>query len=183
MAGGNVHIVMPGNPTIPSGAFFDAFTNQRGLWNCITVGAFDSPNLEGLNLQSLLRMDPAEGGPLNQNPFPYLATRRWVYDQYREWWHGNEPSSPNWLSRVMAHFPDQSEYALIGLSWLERARDRTINNPVEDGGARLVAGVDVGGGEAETVVYLCEVTSESRKIIKNGCLAQRRCVRTGRALP
>src|SRR5271170_2484828 len=34
MAGGNVHIVMAGNPIIPSGAFFAAFTNERGLWNC-----------------------------------------------------------------------------------------------------------------------------------------------------
>ena len=47
MAGGKVHIVMAGNPTIPSGAFFDAFTKERGLWNCFTIDAFDSPNLEG----------------------------------------------------------------------------------------------------------------------------------------
>src|ERR1700730_14476787 len=39
MAGGKVHIVMAGNPTTPSGAFFDAFTTERRLWNCITVGA------------------------------------------------------------------------------------------------------------------------------------------------
>jgi hypothetical protein len=52
MAGGKVHIVMAGNPTTPSGAFFDAFTNERRLWNCITIGAFDSPNLKGLELDS-----------------------------------------------------------------------------------------------------------------------------------
>ena len=55
MAGGNVHIVMAGNPTIPSGAFFDAFTKERGLWNCFTIDAFDSPNLKGLTLEQLLR--------------------------------------------------------------------------------------------------------------------------------
>src|SRR5580658_9898054 len=54
MAGGNVHIVMAGNPTVPSGAFFDAFTKERGLWNCITIDAFDSPNLKGMKLQELL---------------------------------------------------------------------------------------------------------------------------------
>ena len=48
MAGGVVHSVMAGNPTVPSGAFFDAFTKDRGLWNCFTIGAFDSPNLKGL---------------------------------------------------------------------------------------------------------------------------------------
>src|SRR5579863_10498642 len=45
MAGGVVHIVMAGNPTVPSGAFFDAFSKERSLWNCFTIGAFDSPNL------------------------------------------------------------------------------------------------------------------------------------------
>lgn len=29
VAGGNVHIVMTGNPTVPSGAFYDAFTKER----------------------------------------------------------------------------------------------------------------------------------------------------------
>src|SRR6266446_3928315 len=48
MAGGEVHIVMAGNPTVPSGAFFDAFTKERGIWNCFTISAFDSPNLIGL---------------------------------------------------------------------------------------------------------------------------------------
>jgi hypothetical protein len=82
MAGGSVHVVLAGNPSVPSGPFFDAFTTERRIWNCITVGAFDSPNLKGLELEQLLALDPAEGGPLDQNPFPYLVTRRWVYEQY-----------------------------------------------------------------------------------------------------
>jgi hypothetical protein len=104
MAGGNVHIVIAGNPTMPAGAFFDAFTKERGLWNCFTISAFDTPNLEGLSLEQLLRLDPAEGGPLDQNPFSYLVTKRWVYEQYLAWWHGSDGSSPNWLSRVLARF-------------------------------------------------------------------------------
>jgi hypothetical protein len=167
MAGGNVHIVMAGNPTKPSGAFFDAFTNERSLWNCITVTAFDSPNLMRLSLEQLLLLDPAEGGPLDQNPYPYLVTRRWVYEQYHAWWHGSESSSPNWLSRVMAQFPDQSEFALIKLSWLERAKQRTLLHPIgDDGTSPLVAGVDVGGGgDGETVVYVCDRDHERSTII------------------
>ena len=42
MAGGVVHIVMAGNPTVPSGAFFDAFSKERGLRNPFTISAFDS---------------------------------------------------------------------------------------------------------------------------------------------
>jgi phage terminase large subunit len=63
MAGGMVHIVMAGNPTQPSGPFFDAFNRDRGLWNCITIDAFDSPNLKGLELEQLLQMDPKQDGP------------------------------------------------------------------------------------------------------------------------
>ena len=68
MAGGKVHVVMAGNPTIPSGPFFDAFTKERGLWNCFTIDAFDSPNLKGLTLEQLLRLDTAEGGSPGSQP-------------------------------------------------------------------------------------------------------------------
>jgi hypothetical protein len=59
MAAGKVHIIMAGNPTMPSGAFFDAFTRERALWHCIGIDAFDSPNLKGLTLEKLLQLDPA----------------------------------------------------------------------------------------------------------------------------
>src|ERR1700730_15848788 len=168
MAGGNVHIVMAGNPTIPSGAFFDGFTKERGLLNCITIDAFDRPNLKGMKLEELLQLDPAEGGPLDQNPVPYLATKRWVYDQYLAWWHGSESSSPNWMSRVRAEFPDQAQNALIWMAWLERARQRVLQSPIDTRSAPLFAGVDVGGGEAETVVYVCESTHDRRGIVDMG---------------
>src|ERR1700730_9748440 len=130
MAGGTVHIAMAGNPTVPSGAFCDAFSKERGLWNCFTIDAFDSPNLQGLSLDQLLRMDPVEGGLLDQNPLPHLVTKRWVYDQYQSWWHGDEGSSPNWLARVLARFPDQAQNALIKLNWLERAKRRALEQLV-----------------------------------------------------
>jgi phage terminase large subunit len=169
MAGGKVHIVMAGNPTVPAGAFYDAFTQARGLWNCITIDAFDSPNLRGVGLEQLLQMDPSDGGPLDQNQVSYLVTKRWVYDQYKLWWHGNESSSPNWMSRVRAQFPDQAQNALIKLVWLERAKERGLGNPVEDNRGPLVAGVDVGGGgESETVAYVCESKPNQRKIIAMG---------------
>ena len=72
MAAGKVHIIMAGNPTMPSGAFFDAFTRERALWHGIGIDAFDSPNLKGLTLEKLLQLDPLEGGALNQNSVPYL---------------------------------------------------------------------------------------------------------------
>ena len=105
---------------------------------------------------------------MDQNPIPYLVTKRWVYEQYLLWFHGDEASSPSWMSRVRAEFPEQAQNALIKLSWLERARTRAREIPVQDAGGVLVAGVDVGGGVAETVVYLCESLPERYKIIKMG---------------
>ena len=168
IAGGKVHIVMAGNPTLPSGAFYDAFTRERELWNCIRIDAFDSPNLKGIELDQLLQMDPTEGGQLDQNPVPYLVTRRWIFDQHRVWWHGDEGSSPQWVSRVRGQFPDQAQNALVKLRWLERAKEHALLSPVQDRAASLVAGVDVGGGEAETVVYVCEVKPHDFKIIAMG---------------
>ena len=158
MAGGVVHIVMAGNPTAPSGAFFDAFTRDRVLWKCYTISVFDSPNLKGITLEQLLEMDPSEGGPLDQNRIPYLVAKRWVYDQYQSWWRGDEASSPHWMSRVLAEFPAQAEDALFRMIWLERAKQRTVESPIANGPTNLplFAGVDVGGGQAETVIYVCE---------------------------
>lgn len=168
MAGGKVHIVMAGNPTIPSGAFYDAFTKERGLWNCFTLSAFDSPNLKGIDLDQLLAMDPAEGGPLDQNPVPYLVNKRWVYEQHQSWWHGSESNSPIWQSRVMAQFPDQAQNALFKQAWLERAKQRGLDDAVENSRGPLVAGVDVGGGLAETVAYICESKPGHHRIVKMG---------------
>jgi len=69
----------------------------------------------------------------------------------------------------MAQFPDQSEYALIKLSWLERARQRVLRNPIGNGESSLIAGIDVSaGGEAETVAYVCDVKVGNSKIIALG---------------
>jgi hypothetical protein len=55
------------------------------------------------------------------------------------------------------------------MAWLERARRLALENPVVDtGSGPLVAGVDVGGGEAETVVYVCDCTRDRRCIIAMG---------------
>jgi hypothetical protein len=139
------------------------------LWNCISIDALETPNLKGLSLEQLLELDPVDGGPLDQNAISYLVTRRWVRDQHLTWWHGSESSSPQWMSRVRAEFPDQSQNSLIKLRWLERAKERARHSRVADvGSSPLVAGVDVGGGEAETVVFVCECRHDMCRIIAMG---------------
>jgi hypothetical protein len=46
--------------TIPSRAFFYAFHRERGLWNCITLDALDSPNLRDISFELLIQMNPNE---------------------------------------------------------------------------------------------------------------------------
>ncbi len=138
-AGGDVRILMLGNPTIASGPFYDAFTSNRENWNCLSISA----NLEGLTLESLLQRPDEE---LDNNPYPHLVTRRWVKEKYFEW----GPGHPLWESRVCGNFPAQSEDALLSLTWLEEAKYR-------EGAAAgpFHAGIDVGGpGEDETVLCI-----------------------------
>jgi len=91
-----------------------------------------------------------------------------VHDQHQVWWHGDERGSPNWMPRVRAEFPDQAQNALIRMVWLERAKRRALQNPVPGESTPLFAGVDVGGGEAETVAYVCESNHDRRRIIAMG---------------
>lgn len=140
-AGGRVHLLALGNPTLASGPFYDAFTRDASLWNCFTIDAFDTPNLHGLTLPELLTLPDAD---LDGNERPYLVTRRWVHDRYRSWGE----SSPLWQARVRGQFPAQDPNALYPLSDLERARV-----PVEDDGGPVVCGIDVAGpGKDETAL-------------------------------
>jgi phage terminase large subunit len=141
-AGGDVRVLALGNPTISSGPFYEAFSSNREGWNLITISAFDTPNLKGLTLETLLALPEKE---LDQNSHPYLTTRRWVREKYFEW----GPGHPLWESRVLGNFPQESEDALLPLTWLEQAKLR------EDGDGELCAGIDVAGpGEDETVLCL-----------------------------
>lgn len=148
-AGGDVRVLAIGNPTIPGGPFYDAFTGQRAGWETITISAFDTPNLLGLDLEALLAMSPDE---LGRSERSYLTTRQWVHDRY----HEVGPTSAYWQARVLGEFPEQAEDALISLAWIDRAA-ATDPAPVpllpEQHGGDVCVGIDVAGpGEDETVL-------------------------------
>jgi murein DD-endopeptidase MepM/ murein hydrolase activator NlpD len=144
-AGGHVSVLALGNPTVPSGIFYDAFGTGRATWNTYTISAFDTPNLaDARGIELLERMTPEQ---LATNARSYLTSKEWVLEKYREW----GPKSSLYQSRVLGQFPDQADDALLSLAWLEAARDRTIPLTGED----LHAGIDVAGpGEAETVLVI-----------------------------
>ena len=156
-AGGNVHVLAIGNPTVPGGPFHDAFTVDRAFWKTITIGAFDTPNLvkyrgrgasDATAIKRLLKADEEERAT---NPRPYLIGREWVAEKAQTWGTDNR----RFISRVMGRFPDQVEGALMNLRWLEDARMRPSKVLARRG--KMRAGIDVaGGGESETVLYIVQ---------------------------
>lgn len=149
-AGGDVRILLLGNPDVPSGPFYDAFTKDRSGFETFTIDGFDTPNLADemnpgrqLTLEDLLALPEDR---LDYAPRPYLITRRYIVEKYHEWGE----RSPLWQSKVRGQFPDQSEDSLISLAWLERAK-HDEREPVKDD--PWEAGIDVAGpGEDETVL-------------------------------
>lgn len=142
-AGGDVRLLLLGNPVIASGPFYDVYATDAPGWTRFTIDAFDTPNLAGLTLESLLALPEHE---LDANPREYLVTRRWVRDRYYEW----GPEHPAWQSRVRGQFPLQSDDSLLSLAWLEAAARRPA---VHSKGLPIQAGIDVAGpGDDETVL-------------------------------
>ena len=172
-AGGHVVLILLGNPTVPTGKFYEAFSTHRDRWKTITIDGLDSPNLVGLTLcrfnglgadcdgskvegdpfcglpasAHLREMPLDEGGPLDDNAFPFLLRRRWMREALEDWGETN----PRFEARARGRFPQQAEGALIPLAWLEAAKWREVRRTKH----RLSAGVDVAeAGEDETVCYV-----------------------------
>jgi hypothetical protein len=123
----HVRLLAIGNPSGPSGRFYDLFRTP-GVAK-IHISAFDTPNLQA-------------GGIV----IPGLITPDWVEDKRQRWGEG----SPLYQSRVLGRFPEASADALIPLSWVQAAQERSL----EPGGP-VVLGVDVARfGTDETVIYV-----------------------------
>jgi hypothetical protein len=157
-AGGDVHVLLLGNPIFPAGPFYAAFTTEAASWERFTISALDTPNLRGLYI-----VDPRDGSrigdadgrdlmtlnadELDENVRPYLVTRRWVAEKYVEWGVGH----PKFDARALGKFPDQSEFSLVPLAWIEDAELMQL----EGEGAEVEAGIDVAGpGKNETVLVV-----------------------------
>jgi phage terminase large subunit len=163
-AGGQVHVLALGQPSVLGGPFHMAFHRPLSGWNTITISAFDTPNLLGTCIRPgtvddtgrpIVFGDPdglnlleATEEELDVAPRPYLTLRRWVLEKWFEW---GEPGSPLWDIKVMGDFPEQSEDALLSLKWIEAAKTIILGHT----DAPIRAGIDVAGpGSAETVVSL-----------------------------
>lgn len=125
MSGKMVRLLLLSNPTRPEGALYDAFHRYRDAFNCLTISAFDTPNLKPLvpllegkttrEKVAILRAAPVVN--------PYLVNAESVADimaQYGE-------DSQIYKVRVLAEFPSSSPDQLIDLWQLEDAVTRWKN--------------------------------------------------------
>lgn len=145
-------IVAVGNPTDPSGPFFDAFKGKSG-WKTLTISALEHPNvIHGRQI------------------YPGAASRRWVEDRISklcmrvdpsevqagldfEW----PPQSGIWYrpsaifqARVLGQFPTEAPDTLISFTSIHNARHRT---PLpQDETAPVDMGVDVAYQGADACV-------------------------------
>lgn len=148
-AAGDVRIIKLCNPTVPGGPVYDDFGRNRATpgHECITISAFDTPNLEGLTIESLLELPEEQ---LDYAPFPWLTRRRWVKEMYYKW----GPTNPRFQSRVLGEFPTQPTDSVFQLAWIEKASlpyEESLLAQLMRPGVYIQVGIDVAGpGDDET---------------------------------
>lgn len=96
ITGANNKIVAIGNPTSPSGKFYDSCKSP--LWKKIEISSFDHPNVK-----------------TGQIIVPGAVTTEWIEERRKEW--GED--SPLWKAKVLGQFPDEGDDTLIPLTWAE----------------------------------------------------------------
>ena len=97
----HARMLLIGNPTEPSGPFYDAFRTPG--WTTIHIPCTASPNVR-----------------LGRVTHPSLVTGEWVEAQRVEW--GED--SPAFRSRVLGEFPSEHGARLIPLAWIHAAQAR-----------------------------------------------------------
>jgi hypothetical protein len=114
-----------GNPTSPSGHFYEAFRSPG--WHPIVYSCWEHPNV-------------TEGRTI----VPGAVTREWCEARLAEW--GEE--HPLYQARVLGEFPQEGEDTLIRLSWAEAA----INRDLPSGDPTVLACDVARFGGDETVI-------------------------------
>ena len=122
--GNNNKILEIGNPTSPTGHFYNNCQN----WHNIHISAFSHPNVK-------------QGKEI----IPGCVTKEWVEERFIDWGE----NSPLFISKVLGKFPQEGEDTVIPLNWIENAVK--INPEVNDFN---ILGFDPARfGDDETVFY------------------------------
>lgn len=136
-------LLLIGNPTEPSGAFYDSHRSE--LYNKIHISAFDTPNF-------------TEGRIV----YPHLVTPQWVEDRKIIW--GED--SPAYSARVKGEFPLVASDTLIPLMWIMNAVERGVS---DDPSGYCVMGFDVARfGDDESVIAIRRGNDLTKMLCFNG---------------
>lgn len=131
ITGQNNKILAIGNPTSPSGSFYNACKSP--LWHKVHVSSFDHPNVKE-----------------NRLIVPGAVTAEWIEDYRAEYGEG----TPLWQAKVLGQFPAEGTDTLIPLTWAEACVGLKLNQENEVLVKRL--GIDVARyGDDKTA--LCEI--------------------------
>ena len=168
-AGGNVTLIMMGNPTINSGLFYEAFTRPEMGWRCFTISGFDSPNVISVEIPEeftkikefpgvddphqrrlltyLLELEKKDDPIIDEDVFPIIFRRRNLPEYWYLWGVNNESS---WYSRALGQFAPEGADALLRMEWLNAAN---TDEEYFSNGQPLVLGLDVAAqGDDVTVL-------------------------------
>jgi len=131
-AAGGALVILFSNPTKTSGAFFRAFHEEAGEWECVQISSEEAAAVVP--------------------PIPGLATREWVDEKKRVW----GVDSPLYAVRVRGDFPKQADNAVISLHMVTEANKRwhaMARGPMPKD--RLRIGVDVAryGGDETAMAW------------------------------
>lgn len=131
----NARVLLIGNPTNPSGTFFNYFNKPELGAKCFTISAFQSPNFtstgitdvekllkvftapEGRDQAEWIRMVNIELQKRMDPRFAPLIDPSVVFARYHEW----GPDSPAWQALVLGEFPSQAEQSLIPMNIAQMA--------------------------------------------------------------
>lgn len=132
LASEGARLLAIGNPTEPSGPFYD-LCREQGVRR-IHISAFDTPNVQA-----------------GQNVIPGLVTRDYVDRAARKY----GVHSAYYVARVLGEFPQQAIDTLVPLSWIDAAQATYLRTdaPGPEAVPNLLT-VDVARfGDDETVIY------------------------------
>jgi phage terminase large subunit len=148
-------LLVIGNPTEPSGRFYDAFSSP--LYNKLHISAFDTPNFT----ENGIILDDLKTGAWEKKfktmVYPALITPKWASERLQEW--GED--SPAFQSRVLGNFPTMGDDTMIPLGWVMRATERPLVHEKKD---RCFMAIDVARfGADESVIGIRRGNSFVRK--------------------
>jgi len=150
-------LVLIGNPTDIGGTFYRSFREPG--WKTGATSAFDTPNFThfGITEEDFKNNTWKEKitGPL---PAPWLITPAWAYDKWVRWGKHH----PAYSARVDGVFPEQGEYNVIPLSWIERAQNIWEETEVT---GQPVLGVDVARGGMDRSAIAIRVDNKVLKVL------------------